>query len=491
MSKVILFLSFCLLSFQYANGQNCISIDQSELAKSINEFRTLNGSQALNLSAGICLAAVSKAKSLQESGQSVNLSSEFYTRNEKMINLKVKGIYANSQNTLPTLTMKNAAIEFWKVILEEESFADRNWKSFGVGLYQNYAVLWFSDKVLIDKPPICGDESINAQTEIIIGPKNELPAINGGNWLVEPKYYKMGVNFTENGFYPVANDSEKWGYINKENVVVIPFQFQNAYGFSEGLASVELDDKYGYINENGEFEIAPNFSYGRYFNNGIALIGQDGLEYLINRKGEKITEGSSDLAMLNDNYIAYKNNGLYGIKDLSGKILKAPFMSDFYGYSDGLAGVKIQGKWGFMDENFKIVITPKYTEKLVYAFQNGCARVKQNGKVGMIDKTGKLLIDPAYDEIYELSEGLIAFLQNGKWGYMNLNKEVVIQAQYFSANNFKNGLAKVKTEPTNCHLIDQNNNRIISDVYDLVIFSKNLIGVNAGQGWGIVQLNDK
>lgn len=489
MKKLCLFIAFFLYTTQIVYAQDCISIDQSTLAKSINDYRQKNGKNLLNLSYTLCYSATQKATSLQENGQQIYLSSELYNNNEKMINMKVRGIDANSQNTIATFTMRHPELDPWKVILEEDAFAGKNWISFGVGFYKNYAVIWFSDKELNDVPPVCGGQTLNTQTEIIIVRKKELPAIKDGKWLVEPTYYKMGFGPTDNGLYPVADDTEKWGYINLKGEVEISFQFERAYGFSEGLASVKLNDKYGYINTKGDFEISPQFYFAGYFNNGRAHVNKNSLDYLINSSGEIITEGSTDMQMLNDQYFAYKKGGLYGIKDLSGNILKAPFMSDFWGFSEGLAGVKIQGKWGFMDENFKIVITPKYTEKIVYAFHNGYARFKQNGKVGLIDKTGKVILEAAYAELYEYSDGLLAYSEGGKWGYLDITGKVVIPAQFFSAENFENGVAKVKTGPVNCNLIDKNNVRIISDVYDLHIFSNNIIGVNAKGGWGLVELN--
>jgi len=484
-----LFLFLFLSTYFAANSQNCITIDQSALAKGINNYRQNNGKSILNLSYALCDAAQQKAVSLQENGEQVYLSGDQYDNAEKMINMKVRGIDANSANTLPTFTMRHPALDAWKVILEEEDFSGKNWASFGVGLYKNYAVIWFSDKPLSDNPQVCGSQEINTQTEIVIGPKKELPVVKNGRWIVKPTYYKMGFGATDNGLYPVADDSEKWGYINQQGKVVIPFQFGLAYGFSEGLAPVQIDGKYGYINQSGNYQISSAYSFAGYFYHGNALVSENGLNYLINSNGEKLTEGYTDMQMLNDQYYAYKKGGLYGIKDLAGNIVKQPFMSDFFGYSEGLAAVKIQGKWGFMDENFKIVITPKYTEKLIYAFHNGYARFKQNGKVGLIDKTGNVILNAQYAELYEYSDGLLAFFEGGKWGYINLNGEVVIPAQYFSAENFTNGMAKVKTGPSECNLIDKNNQPIISKVYDLNIFSDKIVGVDAKGGWGLVEFN--
>jgi len=126
MKKLILIFTFCYLNHLSSICQEVISINQSEMAKKINTFRTSNGKAILNLSFGLCKAAELKAKSLQEKGQAINLESNLTDVNNKSIFLKVSNIDANTANTFPTLTMKNAALEFWKVILEEESFAGKN-----------------------------------------------------------------------------------------------------------------------------------------------------------------------------------------------------------------------------------------------------------------------------------------------------------------------------------------------------------------------------
>ena len=188
-------------------------------------------------------------------------------------------------------------------------------------------------------------------------------------------------------------------------------------------------------------------------------------------------------------YIAYKTGGHYSIIDLSGKVIKQKLCSDFFHLSEGLAGVKVYGKWGFVDENFKTIIKPQFTEKLVYAFHEELSRFKKNGKVGVIDKTGKVILPARYDNLYEFSDGLAAFQQNGKWGYINSAGEVIIPAQYYDAQNFKHGMAKVKTDYSTANLIDKNNNYIIKDIWDIHIISEKLIAVRTGDGWGLFLLN--
>ncbi|EIQ8871589.1 WG repeat-containing protein, partial [Campylobacter coli] len=49
------------------------------------------------------------------------------------------------------------------------------------------------------------------------------------------------------------------------------------------------------------------------------------------------------------------------------------------------------------DKNGKIVIEPKFDG--VGNFSEGLARVELNGKYGFIDKSGKIVIEPKFDDI--------------------------------------------------------------------------------------------
>ena len=59
-------------------------------------------------------------------------------------------------------------------------------------------------------------------------------------------------------------------------------------------------------------------------------------------------------------------------------------------FEDGIAPVKMGGKWGFVDKTGKNVIPYKYEE--AYSFSLGLSRVQLYGKWGFIDKTGTTVI---------------------------------------------------------------------------------------------------
>ena len=57
-----------------------------------------------------------------------------------------------------------------------------------------------------------------------------------------------------------------------------------------------------------------------------------------------------------------------------------------WSFSEGLAWVEIDGKYGFIDKTDTMVIPAKYED--VWSFSNGKARVKLNGRQFFIDRNG-------------------------------------------------------------------------------------------------------
>src|ERR1043165_6649934 len=63
-----------------------------------------------------------------------------------------------------------------------------------------------------------------------------------------------------------------WGYIDRAGKLIIPAQFVEARGFSDGLAAVKVESSWGYIDRAGKLVIAAQFSEARNFGNGLAAV---------------------------------------------------------------------------------------------------------------------------------------------------------------------------------------------------------------------------
>ena len=113
-------------------------------------------------------------------------------------------------------------------------------------------------------------------------------------------------------------------------------------------------------------------------------------------------------------------------------------------FSDDLALVQREGKYGFIDKLGNEIVALKYDDAL--PFSENLAAVEQNEKFGFIDTTGKVVIDFLFNDAASFSAGLAKVENNGKYGFIDKTGKIAIDLQYDYVFNFSDGVAKVKKD---------------------------------------------
>ena len=140
-------------------------------------------------------------------------------------------------------------------------------------------------------------------------------------------------------------------------------------------------------------------------------------------------------------FIANKNSSFFHV-DKAGNKLSDKTYESIYSIKDGFSAVKLNGLWGFIDENFNQVIDFKFYD--VHSFyENYAAVMDKDNKWGFIDTAGNVAIDFQYDEVENFREDLAAVRQGDKWGYIDKNGKEVISCKYDEVHSFSEGLAAV------------------------------------------------
>ena len=276
-------------------------------------------------------------------------------------------------------------------------------------------------------------------------------------WVEKKKKYKTGevvipfkydnaLNFSE-GLAAVELNG-KWGFINKSGKEVIPLKYDSIRSFSEGFAAVKLSDKWGYINKSGKEVIPLKYDYVENFSKGLAEVVLNGITIKINKSDKNVTPSIYGRRSKYGNVLEF-NEGLapvmslfkWGYINKSGKEVTPLKYDHALGFSEGLAAVEINNKWGYVNKSGKEVIPLKY----YYAggFSEGLAIVLLNGKWGYINKSGKEVIPLKYDRTEDFRKGLASVELNGKWGYVNKSGKEVIPVKYDTVSYSEEGLVKV------------------------------------------------
>lgn len=103
-------------------------------------------------------------------------------------------------------------------------------------------------------------------------------------WNEPPKDDKKDDRPFSEGLKPVEQDG-KWGFINQDGELVIPYKYHYVRSFQDGLAMVKLYGKWGYIDWFGNELIPIVFDEVTHFQDSHAFVKKDGRVGLLDVAG--------------------------------------------------------------------------------------------------------------------------------------------------------------------------------------------------------------
>ncbi len=183
---------------------------------------------------------------------------------------------------------------------------------------------------------------------------------------------------------------------------------------------------YGYIDKNNQIVIPPTFEkLGEFSSNGLARAMRGKSRGYINLQGDFVTklkfrrfEGfdSSFLA-----WFKYKKK--YGYINAQGEIVIEPIYSEAASFHIGLAKVKVNRKYGFINTKGEFEIPPILSNVSSFSSAGHALFVDRNKKMGCIDKIGAILIKPKYDDIdFSDYPNILMVVKEGERGYMDIHE---------------------------------------------------------------------
>lgn len=244
------------------------------------------------------------------------------------------------------------------------------------------------------------------------------------------------------GMRAVEKDS-KWGFMNEEGKLVIPYMYDAADDFSEGIATAKKDGKVGYIDKNNKIVIPFTFAGAIPFSGGVAMVvtqtGPTTAKYwMIDKTGAQASPQTYDgIKFLDDQrYGIIMKDKKYGLLYRNAKEMLPPVYDKVQFIFDQLIGVQKDGKWGFADTLNRLVIPMEYEE--VGVFEKGIAEATKDGKKGFIDLKGNIVLPFNYREIYRDEATGWLRVQNfeKKWGVVDYSGKQVVPFAHGYINKF-------------------------------------------------------
>ncbi len=200
--------------------------------------------------------------------------------------------------------------------------------------------------------------------------------------------------------------------------------------FHFGLVSAENEHlKWGFIDEFGREMIPFEYVEVREFDEyGVAVARKGEEYYMLDTQGMHIGNTAYsfvDTVNCKPGTYIVKKDGKAGIVDSQGKYVLAPEYDDLDGFESGFARVCIDGKWGFMNENYEIVIPCKFDKEYWFGIPE-CTSAAVNKRWGVIDSKGEWIIEPQYDLVIALdSTEYFEAEQDGYHFYIDRQNNIV------------------------------------------------------------------
>lgn len=131
------------------------------------------------------------------------------------------------------------------------------------------------EDVIMDENGICSNQKV-----FIVKEKGSYHIVSAKGKNIGEESFDAAKAFTQDGYAAVRKNG-KWGFLDAEGKLVIDYQYDDAFSFSNGYAAVKEGDAWGYIDTENIIAIKPDFAFATSLSTeGTAAVK------LVNEEGE-------------------------------------------------------------------------------------------------------------------------------------------------------------------------------------------------------------
>lgn len=207
-------------------------------------------------------------------------------------------------------------------------------------------------------------------------------------------------------------------------------------------------------------------------------------------------EGYDEIGTFSEGLASVKWNGRYGYIDDKHKLVIPALYESARAFKNGIAAVRLHGKYGFISKD-GTQRTGFVYEDTWGRFIDGIAYVRIEGKWCAIDSDGRVLSTFDVDQLWDILEAdLVLVEKGGKWGGIDRrNFALRVPFQYDEMPMFSEGLALVSVAIENngagstqkISFIDLDGKELVPFIYDDgSFFGDGLAPVKLGDKWGFI-----
>lgn len=286
-----------------------------------------------------------------------------------------------------------------------------------------------------------------------------------GNITVSPRWetYKYADGML------ITTTNERQGLFSTNGRTILPEIYDNIKPLTNGYFLVKKDSDYGMADKEGNFtfplgtiSIADVERYSGYI---LAYGKGDNKDYYFDTEGNKSTFSDYyeakkkgvgySMAKIDDKYF-------YGLEKGDGTVVLPPKYDEIYEFHDGLAVVKKEGKFGYIDKEGKEVIRPKYSAAGDCSC-NYVVVIDDVGKSHVFDRSGNIVAED--NDNYTIRgqqfiNGVILVATplsgSARYGYLYIPQMASVSNEVAALENYGGAINTNTNTNTNTYIIINN-----------------------------------
>lgn len=289
-----------------------------------------------------------------------------------------------------------------------------------------------------------------------------------GEWAIPPKKGKMVYLSSES--YMISEDFCRFAVYHKNQLAYCTSN--QLLERTHDLLEVRNDGKTGLLSLHGKILLNPVYDFiSELQSDSIYVFGKDSLYGIMTQSGRMLANGLAFEAIypLKDDYMGVRLSGRYGFVDVNGKLRIANRYDSIRMFNDGFAAIKLVGRWGYIDKMEHLKVQPRYDE--AYDFMNGVAIVKKGEKCGIVNKDDRLVLQMEFDRLRRLDNGRFVSIKDGKYGLIGTDGKELVFPKYEEIRDLENGFIIIRRKDK-YGMATADGELIIPIIYDELIYDR-------------------
>ena len=258
-----------------------------------------------------------------------------------------------------------------------------------------------------------------------------------GAWVVKPEFDE--VEPFDHGLAKVRNFEKGCGFVNTEGIKVLPLKFTQVSAFYKGLAAAETEDGVGLIDTHGNWKVKPKYKADFETEMETGGVFRDGV-FVLARADEYATSGNpvtydcfdtdarllftftcTEMNQFIDGNAAFEKDGRWGLVNKRGIITVKPAFDEVYSFANGVAAARKNfddDSWHYFDSAGKpiTVLGSKPIGPIGKPyFSDGLAAMRIDKHWGFVNASGDVVVPPRYEEVGDFHDGMVWVMPEGKF----------------------------------------------------------------------------